>query len=370
MTKNIVVSPEDFPSAFSLHLRYPGRGLTMRGWDISPEKMAAALAAGYMLRAEGQLMTNQCPWSCSFCFSETPKNPSGAKRSLPGEMTLSQKLRVISEMQAVGVLSIDFVGAGEPTLDPNFWRIIEETAVRGIIPIVYSEASFRLTDRAFVDRLYQTGATVVVKTNSVRNAAFQNGVVAGALSGKAILGRAARYAADRDRAVGLLLERGFASTSEPATRLAFDTIVCRENIVEAPELFRSCRRLGVFPFFKDYLPSGRSSEGSLNQVSRNELFALYGDLARIDREEFGIERDADLPFAGARACDMGGWGLQVKITGDVNRCAGCNNILGNVLEEPLEVIWERVRPRSGDEAVIKGGCPPRQAFWDRQKKSQ
>lgn len=151
----------------------------MRGWDFTRAELAEAVCGHRMLNPAMELGTNIRPWNCSFCFTEDPNNPTGRKRRLANELSLKERLSLIDQAAALGARSINFVGAGEPTIDPNFWELLERMAERGICPIIYSEASLKLTNKEFVRRLYGLGATVVVKVNSLWNAPYQNAIVRG-----------------------------------------------------------------------------------------------------------------------------------------------------------------------------------------------
>lgn len=142
--------PNEFPREFDL-MSY---GFTMRGWDFTRDELSEAKKAHQMLNPAMELGTNYCPWNCGFCFTEDPHNPEGDKRRLTDEMTLERRLQLIDEAADLGTRSINFVGAGEPTIDPQFWKIIERMERRNIVPIVYTEAVLRLTNRAFCQKLY------------------------------------------------------------------------------------------------------------------------------------------------------------------------------------------------------------------------
>ncbi len=349
------ITVDGLPREFDL-LRH---GYTMAGWNFTRREVAAAIADHRMLNPAFELGTNACPWNCDFCFTEDPANPEGAKRRLHEEMSLAERLDLIRQAAALGARSINFVGAGEPTIDPNFWEILGCIREYGITPIVYTEAALRLTDASFVQRLYDIGATVVVKVNSLWNEAYQNAIVAGPNARKRP--NAERYFADRQQAIELLFAAGFADTTP--TRLAFDTIVCRENEAEIPRLHRWAREHNVFVLVVNYLPSGRSGEEVFyNALSREEQFALFAQLAEIDRNEFGIEHASRFPYAGGTPCTIRGLGLYVKIKGNVLDCPGEGLSLGNVRETSLLDLWEKVRPIT---QAFDGGCAPREAFWTR-----
>jgi len=341
-----------------LDLAPAGLGYTMRGWDFPRAEVASAIRDGRMLNPAMELGTNVCPWNCGFCFTESPDNPDGKKRRLLGEMSLAERLSLVDQAAALGARSVNFVGAGEPTIDPDFWTIVTRIRDRGMTPIVYSEASLRLGSEVFAERLFGLGATVVVKVNSLENAEYQNAILRGRGGER---GHAAeRYTEQRNRAIEVLIEAGF-SRSEP-TRLAFDTIVCRQNAGEVEAIHRYARKNNIFVLFVNYLPSGRSTDGLHDALGREEQRALFARLAEIDAREFGIEHASHFPYAGGVPCTIRGLGLFVKITGRVHDCPGEMIALGDVRQEPLSTVWARARSIT---QAFDGGCAPREASWER-----
>jgi MoaA/NifB/PqqE/SkfB family radical SAM enzyme len=333
----------------------PGLGFSMAGWNFGPAEIANAIHNHIMLNPAMELARNVCPWNCSFCFTEDPSNLTSRKHRFRNELTLAERLSLVDQAKALGARSINIVGAGEPTIDPDFWAIVNYIADLGICPIVYTEASLRLTDKKFVRRLFRSGATAVIKVNSLWNSDYQNSVVRG--NGKAIPG-ADSYTTKRNRAIELLIEEGFAS-SEP-TRLAFDTIICRQNRTEVVELHRYARRNNIFILLVNYLPSGRSSSGPSDAISLKEQAEVFDTLACIDRTEFGIDHASRFPYGGGVPCSIRGLGLFIKINGNVFDCPGESISLGNTRTNSLDSIWRRAREVT---LSFDGGCAPRDQFW-------
>ncbi len=334
----------------------PGHGFVMRGWDFTRADVEQAIRGHRMLNPSMELASNACPWSCDFCFTESPDNPAGLKRRLAGEMSLEERLTLVDDAAALGARTINFVGAGEPTIDPDFWTIVERIASRGMVPILYTEAAQRLRDRAFATRLHDLGATIVVKVNSLANAAYQNEVVRG--SGGKVGARADNYTQFRNEAVDLLMELGF-NRCEP-TRLAFDTILCGRNYSEIIDLHRWTRSRNIFTLGVAYLPSGRSSDKPEDAITRQQLFEMYEQIAKIDANEFGFKHATRFPYGGGVPCTIRGTGLYTKITGPVFDCPGELIPLGNLRHETLAQIWERARPITES---FDGGCKPRDEAW-------
>lgn len=348
------------PSEFDLPFWH---GLTMKGWDFSVRELAAAMRNRHMLNPAFELASNVCPLNCEFCFTESPDNPTGAKKRLKNEMSLDEKLALIDQAAGLGARSINFIGAGEPTIDPDFFVLIERMREHGITPIVYTEGTLRLTDPGFVRKLYDLGATVVLKVNTLEDEAYQNAIVAGPTGRKGrVVGN---YFQNRARALENLIAAGF-SDCYP-TRLAFDTIICEENKDEVVRIHRYARRNNIFVLFVNYLPSGRSTQVMHNAISRAEQFSIFKQMADIDRQEFGIDHRACFPYAGGVPCTIRGFGLYVKVGGTIFDCPGESQAMGNVRTEPLSVIWERAHPIQEN---FDGGCLPRQLFWDRIAREQ
>ncbi|MEP6668840.1 MAG: radical SAM protein [Chthoniobacter sp.] len=333
-------------------------GFTMRGWDFSAAEVGDAIRGHRMLNPAFELGGNVCPWNCDFCFTESPANRGDRKRHLAGELSLERRLRLIDEAAGLGARSINFVGAGEPTIDPDFWTLIERMQRCGITPIVYSEASLKLGSHSFSQRLFDLGATVVVKVNSLTNAQYQDRVVRGIRSKPGIPTNS--YTVQRARALDTLMDVGF--NLPTPTRLAFDTIICRENLDDIVEIHRFGRLNNIFTIMVNYLPSGRTVDGHTSAISWDEQHAMFRRLAAIDASDFGLHHAAHFPYSGGVPCTIRGLGLYVKVRGEVFDCPGEAIPLGNVRDDSLEAIWAKTKEIT---AGFDGGCFPRQQFWKR-----
>lgn len=345
------IVPEEFDLPYN-------HGLSMKGWDFSREEISTAIEKHRMLNPAMELGTNVCPWNCSFCFTEDPANMEGRKHRLAGELSTAEKLQLIDQAADLGAKSINFVGAGEPTIAPDFWEVLAKMRKRNITPIVYTEGALKLTDYSFALKLYEMGATVVLKVNSLKDEEYQNAIVSGPSGRKTP--RQQNYFKDRNQAIQVLMDVGF-NQSTP-TRLAFDTIICKENADEVPEIHEYARSNNIFVLFVNYLPSGRSSEPLHNAISREQQFKIFADMAKVDKEKYGIEQRAIFPYAGSVPCTIRGLGLYVKITGAVHDCPGELISLGNIRKQNLKDIWEKAKPITQS---FNGGCAPREAFWER-----
>ncbi len=350
----------NIPEEFNLPASH---GFTMAGWNFSSQEIASAINGQRMLNPAMELGTNECPWNCDFCFTESSINPQGRKHRLTNELSLERRFRLIDEAEALGTKSINFAGAGEPTIEPNFWILLERMRERSITPIIYTEASLKLQNKDFVSRLFDSGATVVVKMNSLFNPEYQDKVLRGVRPKPGVPTRS--YSEGRKKALELLLEAGFAK-SVP-TRLAFDTIICRENVSEIEQIHRYARAQNIFVIFVNYLPSGRTSDGHTSAITWDEQHTIFKRLAEIDRNEFKIDHASHFPYSGGVPCTIRGLGLFVKIQGQVFDCPGETIALGNLKEKSLKEIWTKAREIARN---FNGECLPRKLFWQRMTTSK
>jgi MoaA/NifB/PqqE/SkfB family radical SAM enzyme len=332
----------------------PGYGLIMKGWNFTQAEVVRAVAEGRILNPAFELCSNVCPWNCDFCFTESAFAPK--KRKLSDELSFDVRLRVLEELAALGARSINIVGAGEPTIDPYFFDLLDAIAALGMQALVYTEGSLKLSDPVFCRRVYDSGATVVLKVNSLWQEEYQNSILVSGNTNH--LTPKFNYFSKRQEALENLIALGF--NAEAPTRLAFDTIICRENADEIEALHRYARDNNIFVLLVNYLPSGRSASGHTNSLSRAEQFEAFARIAQIDREEYGISQRGIFPYAGSQPCLIRGTGLFVKINGDVLACPGETQAVGNVLESPLSAIWARL---GQVRAEFDGHCPPRERFW-------
>ncbi|MFC4160241.1 radical SAM protein [Chitinimonas lacunae] len=336
-----------------------GIGYTMHGWDYGRLEVEAAINAGRMLNPAAELASNVCALNCFFCYTEDPANQDGLKQKLSGEMNLQRKLELIDEFAALGARSVNIVGAGEPLIDPDFWRWTSHIAESGMVPLVYTEGTaagnYRkgLHNPEVAQRLYELGATVVLKVNSLADHDYQNRIV---MSGDRARKKPLRldYFALRQQALATLIATGF--TRHDPTRLGFDTIVCRENYAEILDIHRYARDNNIFVLFVNYLPSGRSTTPLQNAISRDEEYALFQAIAEYDARQHQLVHDAHYPYAGGVPCTIRGTGVLVRIQGSVWDCPGMSEHLGELSQAPLAQLYgDWIRRRQ----TFDGGCPPR-----------
>ncbi|MGO8735469.1 MAG: radical SAM protein [Terriglobia bacterium] len=349
---------------------------TLAGWMFSPAELSAAIRGQILLNPSIDL-SNACNLNCPYCFIEE-KN-SSRKTRRPDELTVDEIVGVLKDFASVGAMTVNIVGAGEPTTDPCFKEVVAAIAAFNITPVVFTNGIRLANDPESVDFLYRTGATIVLKFNSTCESTQD--LVAGRKG----------YCQVRDRALLSLIERGFAKPTP--TRLALDTIAFQGNYPELPDIHRFCRINNIHPLIADYIPTGRTEGGGfvglsaivnlppsqrssvthllqpLTEVQRQTLVAR---LAAIDESEFGIRRPLWAAYYSGGCCTQS-LGLYVDIQGNIWPCvarlktigrrsvSGC---LGNVRNghRPSH-IWRSDSYMVETRTSFTGGCAYKQAPW-------
>lgn len=295
-----------------------GIGAVLRGWDITEQEFKTRLPV-----VDFRAMTEACPRNCRHCF--TDKN----RRTL----TLIEIKRVIDELAEMKARAINFDGEGEPTIDPWFFEIIEYTALKGIVPIVFTEAATKMRDRDFIQRVTDTGASICPKCDSLFNAEYENWLVDDKMG---------RYFDQRNEALRLLMESGL-NRVEPdgTTRLGFDMIVSSRNIGEVAETLRFARRNNLWIVFCAFLPAGRSASADfdrgleLTEEAKQEMRRLVHS---IDRDEFGFDHSVWNNFVTIPCVER----VQIYGDGRVSPCPGNETVIGMVQNHSIRELHQMI----------------------------
>lgn len=288
-----------------------GIGAMLKGWHSGPFSVI-----------DFRAMTGACLHDCFFCFTDKRKKT----------LSLPKILGTIDQAADYGFKAIDFLGEGEPTLDKDFFQIVEHTSKKGLIPIVFTDAATKLRDQKFVKRLYNSGASVCPKCDSLFNPDYQNWVV-GDKTGK--------YFSQRNEAIEKLIEAGFNKEEDGMTRLGFDMVVCKKNVGEVEKTLRYCRDNNLWIVFTTYLPAGRSGkedfDGSL-VLSKKELTRMRDTIKKVD-SEYGFNHPMWNNF-GTMPCSE-----FICIYGDgrVSPCVGNETIVGNIKRDSIKYLVETIR---------------------------
>jgi len=96
--------------------------------------------------------TKQCNLRCRHCYANAGPHPA------PDELTLSEKLEVLRQLDEAGVAAVSFSG-GEPLVNKDFWNVAKRAAEMGFYVSVATNGT--LITRDVAKRLKETGVRYV-----------------------------------------------------------------------------------------------------------------------------------------------------------------------------------------------------------------
>lgn len=315
-----------------------GIGAVIKGWDIEEEDYRNPSKLPVV---NFRAMTEACPHDCFHCF--TDKNRKTLK--------LNEIKNVIDQLAEANTYTIDFVGEGEPTIDKDFFEIIEYTSSKGINSVIYTDAATKMRDRDFIKRVYESGASVCPKCDSLFNEKYQNWVV-GDKNGK--------YFKQRNESIELLMEYGFNDVQEDGTtRLGFDMVISKRNIDEVEKTLRYCRENNLWIIFVFYLPSGRSAKEDFDRsltVDEKDKTKMREIVRKVD-EEYGFSHTIWDSLTTMRCIEF----MQIYGDGRVSPCVGNEDIIGNVREVSIKELEKKILERYPflNRTTFNGHCPYR-----------
>lgn len=342
MTKAVQTDRRNLPHIVAARDRI--ENLWAKGTDYCQQTVAEARATNRMLHLDLDL-TGECQLKCFYC-DRTPDRYSDVPARV--ELTTAERKRVISEAKELGATTIEFPGAGEPMIDPGFWEIVEHIHANDMTTVLFT-SGYHL-DEASVDRLFELGATVFLKHNS-DDARVQDKMVG-------VRG----YAERANQALELLVERGF-GRSIP-TRMALDMVVTPQyqDLDVVGRIFRFCRDNNVHNYIMTLIPEGMADHKTV-LFEKRRAQELVEFMARIDREEYGLEYQPSRPMGGGYRCRQVNVGLFVNLFGEVYDCNGLGRLIGHLRRDSLAQVWDSAYARSIRRPDQNGFCLVRERQW-------
>ncbi len=286
--------------------------------------------------------TNACNLRCRHCYQR-------ADKPTPDELSLSEKLRVVADLDAAGVAAIAFSG-GEPTIHPHFLRTAREAADRGIYVAVATNGTV-ITQR-YAEKMKRAGVRYVeVSLDSVdpaKHDAFRG--VPGAWK----------------RAV-----RGIRNAVQAGLVTGIATTLTKMNLDEIEDIAELAEELGVQRLiFFNFIPTGRGREivewdltpeerfealrkiyreatsrdieiaSTAPQFSMVSLIESHGQ--RISPTHFAMSYDPGIlalaEFIGG--CGAGRIYAAIQPNGDISPCVFIPLKVGNIRKRTFRDIWE------------------------------
>lgn len=245
--------------------------IRLKGYSYSLEEVINARNNNNILCM--RLDTNyNCNLKCAYCYSysdEKVKSPA---------TPLEEVKNIINQACELGLRSIVYLGGGEPTLYPDFIKLVEYMAGKEVTPVIFTNGM--LVDKFIARNLYDLGASVIVKFDGFEETQEK---LTGEGSYKLIHSGLER-----------LIEAGFAEkSSDNYTRLGLAPCLCSVNYNEIPEIWRFARKNNIFPDIEKATVVGNATQDL--SVTFEQVCKLTNELMEIDKNEFGLSWE--LPYS-------------------------------------------------------------------------
>jgi radical SAM protein with 4Fe4S-binding SPASM domain len=140
--------------------------------------------------------------------------------------------------------------------------------------------------------------------------------------------------------------------------LAVSTVISRDNRHEIVSMWQWLRDQGIAPYFEIITPQANATEHPELHVPPDDLERLFYEIARLDRERYGIFWEPQPPLVGNK-CLRHRFSCLVTARGDVMPCVGVTIAVGNIRQTALADILrnsEVIRNLKHHRETIKGPC--------------
>lgn len=283
----------------------------------------------------GLELTKKCNLRCVYCYAN-------AGEKTEDELTLKETLDAIKQAYSLGARKIGIIGGGETLLYQDLFRVIDFMKNLGISVTVFTNAI--LITPNIAKELFKRRVNIVAKCNSL-NPKIQDFLTGVDGSFKRI-----------QEGIRNLRKAGYPNKE---CSLVIETVICRQNFKELPDLWRWIRNQGCIPFFERLTIQGRALKFKKElEVSPQELYWLFKKILEIDQKEYGYTWSIQPPWV-AKVCDRHFYNAFITSNGFIQPCSGVDIHLGNIRYQKLSEILKTspvIKALRYIDKNIKGYC--------------
>lgn len=254
-----------------------------------------------------------CNFKCDGCFTH-------AKHLKKIKLNFKQIKRVIDFAKDRGVVSIIFAGAGEPTLDPEFKKIMDYIKEQNLQMVLFTNMTTlesKKQAREFlllgpvIGKLYTLNEKKFNQMTHCKDA-FQSTM----------------------RGLNFLLKaKNELEKESKKVTLSMDSYITKKNYMDLPDLLRFCRKNKITPYFEAFIELDQPKKIIKKlALPEKELAQLFLKLQKIDKKEFRI-KTLILPRSrnyGMDICNKSTHMFSVREDGNIYMCVCSVRKVGNI----------------------------------------
>lgn len=298
----------------------------LEGYDVNPENPKIL---GVSIST-----SDICNYRCVYCYA-------GDQKPKKGELTSEEQKDIVKQAAQLGAKTVVICGNGEPTMDKNLLDIVACAHSLDMYSIIVTNAGlfgddklankvFGMDGYAVLKRLYDTGASLIVKNESLDEKTYDYIV--------GVDGAFKKFQKSMERIGDIGFNKLVETTDGYVTRIAFSAVIMKNNIDDLTELKKYADNMGAQFICK--LPSlvGRALENidDMFEVSRYE---------EIRKHLFGYTAKRETLMVDTPKCMAWHYGPCIDCYGEIRECytSACpeNNRIGNIRETPLKELVKR-----------------------------
>lgn len=270
-----------------------------------------------------------CNLDCVYCFGAKEQYEKLIESGKA--LTYKEIINILDQSFELGVNNVSIVGDGEPLMykvsEGDIYSLINYINDHGAQVILFTNTS--LITKKVAESLFNKNVVIVGKQNSLKPA-IQNQLAGKAWAYKKL-----------QQGLHNLIKAGFNKT-EPS-RLAVNTVICRQNYDEIPSMWRQWREQNIIPYVHIYVPPVDKVKQKIFMreyyVSPQKVKHLFYRLRDIDEKEFSYTWDPDKTYPiVALGCTIVLSGLGMAPNGDIQMCSHTDDPIVNVRSKSLKSI--------------------------------
>jgi len=264
-----------------------------------------------------------CNLRCDGCY-EFLSESTGAR------LSFNEVKDVVDYAKSNQARVMIIAGAGEPTLDPDFKKIITYIPSVGMGTVLFTNGT--TMNPKIADFLISHQVSPLVKLLS-ENPKIHDSIT-----------RVKGTHTKVKEAVKHLIKSK--DKQDYQVTIGIECYVSQSNIEEIPRVLKFCRTNELQPYIEAFVETGQSSEQKENScITQERLDKLFRDLQQIDAEyNISTTLIPGSPVYGGRKCNKGLASFAVHEDGLVTACAVKNDIFGNIRNKPLAEILDLSNP--------------------------
>lgn len=300
-------------------------GLALYNSEVTSGKRQGQLKFKYVFVD----LARRCNLNCRGCFESLDRNRSYEK------LDFSEIKDTVDFAYDREVRTVIIAGAGEPTLDEDFSKVVRYIHKKEMSTLLFTNGT--TLDEKLSNFLFDNNVSPIVKKFAMDHEKHDY------LIGKKGMSEKMQGGLDTLRRVKGQREAVGKLTSD----IALYCYISRENTNDIKDVLRYCRDNSLTPHMEAFITSNQCAESIKLAPSQEELNEMFDALAKIDKDEYGIETElkSGARVYGGDLCMKNKVIFSVRTNGDIYECVSGHNKFGNIRENTLEEIFDLSNPK-------------------------